>query len=268
MSIPRLLHPDRAQSVLSSTGPQGYRANAYDPFGYRRPALAGVAFNGQWRETLTGHYPLGNGHRSYHPVLRRFASPDALSPFGAAGVSAYAYCKADPINATDPTGTMGFLFPVGIVALVGGIVLNRTSDNSWLQGLGIVLAVGGGILAVSSLAIGAAGSSRGRRDSSSFVPARRRSSVAISENGSRSSGSSFSSYGTIDNRSLSPSDLDLRPRYSDLLGHGRPNYSEAVGRPIGVVPAPKVPEVTEMTLLSNGRSLANQSDAIRTTARV
>jgi RHS repeat-associated protein len=53
---------------------------------------------------MTGVYHLGNGHRSYDPGLRRFLSPDRLSPFGAGGFNAYAYCQGDPVNYRDPTG--------------------------------------------------------------------------------------------------------------------------------------------------------------------
>ncbi|MFC9753074.1 RHS repeat-associated core domain-containing protein [Streptomyces sp. NPDC056921] len=37
-------------------------------------------------------------------TLARFHSPDSLSPFGDAGLNAYAYCLGDPINRVDPTG--------------------------------------------------------------------------------------------------------------------------------------------------------------------
>lgn len=49
-------------------------------------------------------YALGNGSRYYSVVLRRFCSPDALSPFGKGGYNTYAYCSGDPVNRTDPTG--------------------------------------------------------------------------------------------------------------------------------------------------------------------
>lgn len=34
----------------------------------------------------------------------KFCSPDEWSPFGRGGPNAYAYCKGDPVNASDPTG--------------------------------------------------------------------------------------------------------------------------------------------------------------------
>lgn len=61
-------------------------------------------FNGQWPDTLTGHYLLGNGYRAYNPVLMRFNCPDSESPFGEGGFNTYAYCAGDPANRTDPTG--------------------------------------------------------------------------------------------------------------------------------------------------------------------
>lgn len=80
---------------------------SYTPYGYsgqRAYPQAESAFTGQVMEQITGHYLLGNGYRTYIPVLMRFSSPDSASPFGRGGVNAYAYTEADPINRSDPSG--------------------------------------------------------------------------------------------------------------------------------------------------------------------
>ncbi|MGE8058987.1 RHS repeat-associated core domain-containing protein [Pseudomonas sp. NPDC089547] len=67
-------------------------------------AAPSLLFKGEKLE-FSGIYLLGEGyHRPYNPQLMRFHSPDTLSPFGAGGVHAYAYCAGDPINNVDPTG--------------------------------------------------------------------------------------------------------------------------------------------------------------------
>ncbi len=38
-----------------------------------------LRFNGQRKETVTGHYLLGDGYRAFTPVLMRFVAPDSLS---------------------------------------------------------------------------------------------------------------------------------------------------------------------------------------------
>ncbi|WP_433963111.1 RHS repeat-associated core domain-containing protein [Pseudomonas kurunegalensis] len=63
-----------------------------------------LRFNGQRKESATGHYLLGNGYRAFNTVLMRFHSPDSLSPMGAGGLNCYAYCGGDPVNNTDPSG--------------------------------------------------------------------------------------------------------------------------------------------------------------------
>ncbi|WP_144170214.1 RHS repeat-associated core domain-containing protein [Pseudomonas sp. Kh13] len=78
---------------------------AYTPHGVINVAVAaGLAFCGQYRDPVTGNYPLGNGHRFYSPTLMRFLSPDSLSPFGRGGINVYAYCGGEPVNRHDPTG--------------------------------------------------------------------------------------------------------------------------------------------------------------------
>jgi len=97
-----LLNADQQHSVLGglSVGPR-----AYAPYGGINVASAPrLAFCGEYRDPLTGNYPLGNGHRFYSPTLMRFLRPDNLSPFGRGGMNAYAYCFGDPVNHRDPSG--------------------------------------------------------------------------------------------------------------------------------------------------------------------
>ncbi|WP_460904751.1 RHS repeat-associated core domain-containing protein [Paraburkholderia jirisanensis] len=58
----------------------------------------------QRRSALTGTYLLGNGYRSFNPIIRRFSAWDSLSPFGDGTAHGYGYCAGDPINASDPSG--------------------------------------------------------------------------------------------------------------------------------------------------------------------
>jgi RHS repeat-associated protein len=102
-----LLATDVNCSVLLETQDALHTQFAYMPYGYRHPVEAVdhlLAFNGERLNAATGHYLLGNGRRAFNPVLMRFNSPDKLSPFDRGGVNAYAYCKGDPINFSDPSG--------------------------------------------------------------------------------------------------------------------------------------------------------------------
>ncbi|MGX1171703.1 RHS repeat-associated core domain-containing protein [Pseudomonas sp. R151218B TE3479] len=103
-----LLATDQQRSVLTgldATGARPYRS--YTPYGHR-PAENGLfsllGFNGEQPDPVTGHYLLGNGSRTFNPVLMRFNSSDSLSPFGKGELNAYGYCIGDPINRNDPTG--------------------------------------------------------------------------------------------------------------------------------------------------------------------
>lgn len=100
----KLALTDRAQSVIHSTPGAGRKNVAYTPFGYHAgdAQRATPAFDGQFREMLTLFYILGDGYRAFDTVHLRFVSPDSMSPFGAGGVNAYAYCAGDPINKVDP----------------------------------------------------------------------------------------------------------------------------------------------------------------------
>lgn len=89
----------------------------YMPYGHScHSGRGGLAFCGEHRDALSGVYHLGNGHRTYNPILMRFQSADALSPFGAGGINAYTYCSGDPVNRVDRNGA--FSLPNSIFAAV------------------------------------------------------------------------------------------------------------------------------------------------------
>lgn len=98
--------------------------NAYSPYGYHQPGLGALGFNGEQPDSVTGHYHLGIGYRTFNPSLMRFHSPDTLSPFEQGGFNAYAYCQGDPINSKDPSGH----FPWKMVARL--LKLNRVEAAS------------------------------------------------------------------------------------------------------------------------------------------
>lgn len=64
-------------------------------------------FNGECLDPMSGLYGLGRGYRWYSPVLRRFYSTDAFSPFGRGGINSYAYAGGDPVSRLDPDGHQG-----------------------------------------------------------------------------------------------------------------------------------------------------------------
>ncbi|MDH1529549.1 RHS repeat-associated core domain-containing protein [Pseudomonas mosselii] len=93
---------DRQRSILFTSS----ASYSYAPFGSRGQQATAhrLGYTGTLSEAFTEHYLLGNGYRGFNPLLMRFNSPDSWSPFGKAGVNAYAYCLNDPMNASDPSG--------------------------------------------------------------------------------------------------------------------------------------------------------------------
>lgn len=101
-----LLGTDQQASPLSESDPNGMRAAGYTPYGLESALQGCLGFTGQLRAGGLHGYLLGNGYRFYDPMLMRFYSPDALSPFSMGGLNCYAYCSGDPVNFSDPTGHM------------------------------------------------------------------------------------------------------------------------------------------------------------------
>ncbi|QSZ29625.1 hypothetical protein DSL72_004141 [Monilinia vaccinii-corymbosi] len=88
---------------LNTKEPSQVHSQVYTPYGFSDTPQS-IAWNGQWRDPVTGWYHLGNGYRVYNPVLMRFHSPDSWSPFTSGDINSYAYCCGDPINRVDPSG--------------------------------------------------------------------------------------------------------------------------------------------------------------------
>ncbi|MHC8384037.1 RHS repeat domain-containing protein [Pseudomonas sp. LB3P14] len=150
----RIFGTDQQQSVLTEFHGQQLRDSAYSPYGHR-PAEGGffslAGFNGEQLDPLTGLYLLGNGYRAYSPTLMRFMRPDSMSPFGAGGLNAYAYCLGDPINRVDPTGHFSWQAVLGIALGVAGILASiATLGVGTLAVLGVGLGVASGLTGIAS----------------------------------------------------------------------------------------------------------------------
>jgi len=81
----RIVQVDTMGTSLCSRTDSGSVDLAYTAYGHDSGALTDgplMRFNGQLRESMCGHYLLGNGYRAYNSILMRFNSPDSLSPFG------------------------------------------------------------------------------------------------------------------------------------------------------------------------------------------
>ncbi|WP_223502647.1 RHS repeat-associated core domain-containing protein [Pseudomonas sp. BF-R-24] len=152
-----LLATDQQRSVLNVLNTTGPQPVTYTAYGHRSPEnglLSLLGFNGERRDPLTGHYPLGFGYRQFNPVTMRFNSPDSLSPFGDGGLNGYAYCVGDPVNRSDPTGhfsvlriLIGVSGTVSVGAYVGSLVVEDKTVRFVLTGLSFAAGVtaGGGV---------------------------------------------------------------------------------------------------------------------------
>ena len=124
-----LLSSDQQRSVLHALHAEKPMALfTYTPYGHREAESdfgSPIGFKGECSDSVTRHYPLGQGHRSYNPILMRFNSPDSLSPFNKGGLNPYVYCVGDPVNRTDPNGRFSFL-----TKLLNGLLGNAIEDTA------------------------------------------------------------------------------------------------------------------------------------------
>lgn len=177
-----LLSTNRQCSVIHSVSHSEVRRQAFTPFGHHhiQEGVNGLpGFNGERPDPLTGHYHLGKGHRAYNPHLMRFNSPDQLSPFDAGGLNAYAYCAADPVNRSDPSGRASLndilIAGLGVVGVLGGSLgmyatlkaaramkTTRLSTAVAAKVAGSALTISGGLVGVTRLSMGAAGEETGK----------------------------------------------------------------------------------------------------------
>ena len=122
---------DDRDSLLWANNDDKSQGFAYSPFGSTLARSDGDSvlpgFNGERLDPVNQSYNLGNGYRTYNPVLMRFNAPDSWSPFGDGGLNQYAYCEGDPINRSDPSGhmssgaAMGLGIGLGILGLLGAV---------------------------------------------------------------------------------------------------------------------------------------------------
>nr|WP_314533300.1 RHS repeat-associated core domain-containing protein [uncultured Pseudomonas sp.] len=133
----KLVATDQQRSVLSILDVNRSNPLAYSPYGHlptENGLLSLLGFNGERRDSITGHYLLGNGYRAFSPVIMRFNSPDSLSPFATGGINPYVYCSGDPVNFTDPSGHFGEWLFKRVKGFLVGVPRNVPVKNS-LEGL-------------------------------------------------------------------------------------------------------------------------------------
>lgn len=129
-----LLGCDQQNSIVRTLTPIEKTVTTYSAYGYSGRVNL-LAFNGELKHKLTGHYSLGNGHRQFNPFLMRFNTPDFQSPFREGGINCYAYCLDDPINYQDPSGNTAITTTMTVLRAVGrfkkSILPKKSSPSQW-----------------------------------------------------------------------------------------------------------------------------------------
>ena len=147
-------------SIVSVTEGSTTAATTYGPFGTGNNG-ARVGYNGEFKDISDPNlYPLGNGTRSFMPGFGRFSSSDTLY-MTTGEINPYAYCNADPVNASDPSGhNLGWNIFGLISGLVGLAMAIFTGGTSIIVAMGIL----GGISAVTSASLGFAADAAKAKD--------------------------------------------------------------------------------------------------------
>ena len=127
-----------------------------------------IRYRGYYWDKEFGLYYLQS--RYYDPVVGRFISADSveyLEPNDIIGLNLYAYCYDNPIMYYDPNGhsLLAIFLILAATTIVGGVIgAKKASDEGkkgWdfakdvILGASMGLAVGGAVLAVTGVAIGA-----------------------------------------------------------------------------------------------------------------
>lgn len=127
-----------------------------------------IRYHGYYWDKEFGLYYLQS--RYYDPLLGRFISADSveyLEPNDIIGLNLYAYCYDNPIMYYDPNGhsLLAIFLILAATTIVGGVIgAKKASDEGkkgWdfakdvILGASMGLAVGGAVLAVTGVAVGA-----------------------------------------------------------------------------------------------------------------
>ncbi len=143
-----------------------------------------IRYRGYYYDTETKLYYLNA--RYYSPEWRRFISPDAaeyIDPETPNGLNLYTYCLNNPVKYYDPSGNS--VLAIGLILLattvIGGVVGGVSSYNqgyrggdvvkNTILGAGIGLAVGGAIIAVGAVTVGAVAAVSGTATTAMFLGA-------------------------------------------------------------------------------------------------
>lgn len=140
----KIVGSDAKGSVLSEIGSAMCAHRCFTVYGLATPRpVKDIGFKGERCDMLMQCYHLGNGYRTYSPVLMRFHSADNQSPFGNGGLNAYAFVKGDPVNLSDPSGHSpsagngGGFYYRGPIKVIGGMRVFFSQNASGTRVLNI-----------------------------------------------------------------------------------------------------------------------------------